>query len=101
LFGNSRTAEECVDFHIGHLTARQGIRFVPDEGQARRGVLSEEPSVAVRALIKDVWSLRASYSHEQARAVHVAHLRDIAVKSDRPGGLAALGKRPHLKGYDP
>ena len=47
-----RPAEERADLNIGHVTARGGIRLVPDEGHARRGVASEEPGIAVRAAVE-------------------------------------------------
>jgi hypothetical protein len=49
---NAWLAQEGADFHIRYLAPGRRIRVMPDEGQARLRVASEEPSVTVWAAIQ-------------------------------------------------
>jgi hypothetical protein len=52
VLGTSWPAEERAEFYISHLTAGWGVGLVPDKGRARRGVVGEEPGIAVRAAVE-------------------------------------------------
>src|SRR5215472_16651658 len=53
MLGMSLTsAQKFTDVDLSHMTARLGVRFVPDEDVSRGGIAGEKPPIAVRAAVK-------------------------------------------------